>query len=150
MDIKLNDDGTIELGNFSALQSFKIACHLEKEGLAHYERAMETAEKDEVKELMALLKDEEAIHLAFFEGRIEALDEEDGFEGDDIATIVSSQLFDKALPSDPLLHGMAMEERSIEFYNALMKNTTDEEGKAALKQIIKEEVIHLQRLKVFI
>lgn len=162
MNIKMLDDGSIQLGDFNALQAFKIARKLEKDGVTFYTKALSLIAKKEIQDVIKYLLESEKEHLAFFESRISALQQEgeDGFEDDDVADYMDASVFPTVNVSDDsseiysqlsrtLTFGYKCEEKSIAFYTALLKNTSDEEAKKALQEIIKEEEYHLESLKQF-
>lgn len=163
MEIKLRDDGTIELTDFSATQAFKIACKLERDGLALYEKMFRECSETAVNSALEYLIQTEKEHLHFFESELEKLEaqEVDGFEEDDFVDYMDSHVFDESAvphdrganycePSQALLLGLRMEQRALIFYRALREQTNDTKAQAALDTIINEEQKHMQTLEEFV
>ena len=163
MDIKLLDDGRIELGDFNALQAYKIARKLEKDGIAFYQKLLSHLPNETVNSAVKYLLETEKEHLDFFEKKIseEEDTQEDGFEEEDIMDYMDTGVFVESdtsensenifLQTTSALHfGLTIEKRSIEFYKALLAHTTDARGKEALRDIIYEEQRHADTLKQFI
>ncbi len=163
MEIKLLDDGTMELGNFSALQAYKVARKLEKDGIDFYEKAKANVNDKKISNALQFLIDSEKKHLAFFEERIEEEQKrvEDGFEADDVADFLDSNIFpdsrlwndlfkDTLQVSRVLTFGAKIEKSSITFYQAMLNHVSDKEAHKALSDIISEEEDHYNSLQQFI
>lgn len=154
--MKIKDSGEeIQIYDFSAVESLKIARKLEKEGIRFYETLLEKTGDPTAKEVFLYLLDEEREHLRLFEGLLEredagALDD----DGEGMLDTVDDGVFD--LPQDgdwaadfdaALRLGIAIEKRSLAFYLEVLKYTAGEEGKTTFKKIIGEERKHWEELK---
>lgn len=151
-------DGEIQIYDFNAQEAFRIAHKLEEEGISFYKKLLDTVKDSKVKEVLIYLLTEEKDHLQLFEKMLEseapeALDN----GGEDILDILDAGVF--ALPKDEVLAtdldkaiklGIIIEKRSLAFYLEILKYTDSEEGKNALRKIIKEEKKHWDELKRFI
>ena len=86
MDIKLLDDGRIELGDFNALQAYKIARKLEKDGMVFYQKLLSHLPDEAINSAVKYLLESEKEHLEFFESKITQEEEkqEGDFEDEDI------------------------------------------------------------------
>jgi rubrerythrin len=154
--MRIKDTGEeIQVYDFNAVESFKIARKLEKEGIDFYKKLLGTIKDPKVKEVLIYLLNEENDHLQLFEKMIESEDPEalDDSE-EDILDIVDTGVFtlpkDKELAADldkALQFGINIEKKSLAFYLEIMKYTEREEGKNALKKIIGEEKKHWEELK---
>jgi len=163
MEIKISENGTIELNDFNALQAYKIARKMEHDGLHFYKTILTQCHNDDITSALKYLLASEKDHLAFFEAKIEAAgaDGDDGFEDEDIVDFLSADVFavndvgeacktEFADSARALTFGYKMEQQAIQFYTALLEKTQDEVGRTALKEIINEEKRHLETLQQFI
>lgn len=160
MDIAIRDDGTISVSDFNALQAFKIARKLERDGIAFYRQVLGQAKEAAVSHALRVLLDSEEEHAAFFEEKITLLQAEsdDGFEDEDIADFMDAHIFTRAEltqrhcvdfsnAASVVEYGIVVELKSIAFYTALLENTSDDNARAAISEIIGEEQKHLETLK---
>ena len=162
MNVTMNEDGTIQLSDFNELQSYKIARKLEKDGMDFYNTLLASSSEESVNSALKFLLESEKEHYDYFEKRIEELQAEkgDGFEEEDITDFVDTDIFtpqeieqkkniDFSNASSAILYGLIVEAKSIAFYTALQKNTTDDKGRSALEDIIEEEKKHLEHIREF-
>jgi len=154
--MKIKDTGEgIQIYDFSAVETFKIARKLEKEGIRFYETLLEKTIDPTVKEVFRYLLGEEKDHLRLFEKLLEREDAEAlDDDGEDMLDSVKDGVFvfpqDGNVPSDldaALQLGIAIEKKSLAFYLEVVKYTESEEGKKTLKKIIEEERKHWEELK---
>ena len=162
MKMTVLKDGTIGLSDFNAIQAYKIARKLEKDGIAFYTKAKNETDNEEIKNALGYLLTSEEDHLSFFEKKMAdaADDDDDLFENDDVVDFLNSNVFaegimEKARDASSetiqiLSVGINAEKKSIAFYQALLSHTTDPKAKKALADIIDEEKKHLSTLSQFI
>ena len=157
MKINIDKAGKITIGDFSAVQAYKIAVKMERDGIVYYRGLLEAVKDQEVKkELDFLIKEEEA-HLNSFEALLSKAKGEAGdpFEEDDVVDYIKSRVFDASLKEAKLSQlehrhtaleeAMNMERRSIVFYEACLSGSKDEKAKPAFRAIIEEEKKHLSK-----
>lgn len=156
----LLDGDAIKLYDFDLLQTYKIAKHLEKQGIEFYEKMLRNAKDDGLKEGLQFLLSQEKEHLRLFENEIEALSKtsEDGFEGDDIVDHMDSNIFTlfagneeiKSIVKDrekAIGFGKIIEKRSISFYEKCVENTNGQKVKSVFEGLVAVEKQHLKKLE---
>jgi rubrerythrin len=117
-------------------------------------------EDDGLKEGLQFLLSQEKEHLRLFENRIEELGRtsEDGFEGDDIADYMDSNVFTLFADNEELKSivkdrekaigfGKIIEKRSISFYEGCVENTNDQQVRTAFEGLVEIERQHLKKLE---
>lgn len=157
MRVKDTGEG-IQIYDFNPKEAFKIARKLEEEGISFYKKLLDTVKDSKVKEVLIYLLTEERDHLQLFEKMLEGEDPEAlDDSGEDILDILDDRVFaltnDEELATDldnALKLGVTIEKRSLAFYLEILKYTDSEEGKSALRKIIKEEKKHWEELKKLI
>lgn len=160
MEVTITDTGEVLLSDFNALQAYKIARKLEKDGIDFYSKVLETSGDKELNSAIKYLIESEKDHLSFFQARISQLQAEavDGFEEEDVTDFIDSSIFrpeelaqresiDFAEPESALNYGVIVETKSVSFYSAMLENVTDEAAREAVQAIIAEEKKHLATLR---
>lgn len=160
MDVTITDSGDVLLSDFNALQAYKIARKLEKDGIDFYTKVLETSGDKDLNSAIKYLIESEKDHLSFFQSRISQLQAEaaDGFEEEDVTDFIDSSIFrpeelaqrgsiDFTQPVSALTYGVIVEAKSVSFYSALLENVTDETAREAVQAIIAEEKKHLETLR---
>ncbi len=153
--------GELVIVDFDEMEAYKIACKIEKDGIEFYQRLLSklTPENDKAKKILSFLLNEEYEHLKFFEEslfRLRQKKEEDS-EDEDILTSMDYGIFSayqniKELqaildePAKALRLGIAIEEKSIKFYECCRGHVTSGEVKQELAVIIDEEAKHKEVL----
>lgn len=147
----------IKIYDFNDLQAYKIARHMEMEGIEFYSILLEKRiDNPDIKEAIEFLIKEEKEHLASFQKKIDeiAAIKEDGFEEEDIEDFLDTHVFPtlnvkKCINEithnrqEVIKYGIMIENRAIMFYNAILKHTENLEGKDAIRELIQEEREHL-------
>lgn len=154
------DGAEIKLYDFNLLQAYKIAKHLEEQGIAFYEQMLGEAQDDGLREGLRFLLSQEKEHLRLFDNRIEELGKtsKDGFEGDDIADYMDSNVFTLFADNEEIKNivkdrekaisfGKIIEKRSISFYERCVENTNDQTVKSAFEGLVEIEKQHLKKLE---
>jgi rubrerythrin len=157
MQIHITDNGSIQLGDFDAVRAFKIARKLEQDGIGFYTAVRKKLSDKKVVFAIDHLLDSEKEHLAFFQNKLDSVqsDADGQFEEDDFVDYMDSGIFALTTDKDSLSEtitdpikvielGIAIEKNSINFYQALLLNTPDEDGRKSLSEIIEEEKKHLE------
>lgn len=157
MKVNVNEAGEIVIADFSSSQAFKIAIRMEKDGIAFYRDLQGKVKDQETMREISFLIQQEQEHLKTFQARLEeekALVDDD-FEEDDIVSFINSKVFDPGLEGacaramdhrhTALEEAMAMERRSMAFYEGCYKNASAQEAKDAFEKIWREEKSHLKK-----
>lgn len=150
----------IKIYDFNELEAYRIARKLEADGIYYYSRMRDEILKPKIVEVIELLIRDERNHLNVFEEKVEILAGKMGVvdDGETLADIVDARVFDVlqdservadilCTPQEAVRLGIEVEKRSIMFYNQLLSNTKDKEGKTALQELIREEQDHLKKLQ---
>jgi len=145
----------IQIYEFSAVEAYKIARKIEREGVRFYQLLMEKTADVGVKEMLTYLRDAEEEHLKLFEHLLEGAEREAGSsEEDDLLDSVDDTIFsvteNEVSAADfkkALQLGIIIEKRSLAFYLEVEKYTESSEGKNALRKVIDEERKHWEHLK---
>lgn len=162
--MKIDSSGDeIKIYDFSALEAYKIGRHLEEEGIAFYNSVVKADGNNKLSDSISSLINEEKKHYDILQDKIEKITEQndDGFEEESIEDFLSSSVFSylKEIKNGEevfqdrqkaIEFGIIIENRSISFYEAILKSTEDPGGKDAIKDLIKEEQEHLAKLKTLI
>jgi rubrerythrin len=156
----LLDGDEIKLYDFNLLQAYKIAKHLEEQGIEFYETMLHAVRDDGLKEGLQFLLSQERDHLRLFDNKIAELSKtsEDGFEGDDIADYMDSNVFTLFSENEEVKNivkdrekviglGKIIEKRSISFYEKCVENTNDQTVKTAFEGLVEIEKQHLRKLE---
>jgi len=151
---------------FNALEIFKIAMNVEKEGKEFYKKCVEVNSEPEVKELFKRLETDEEEHYQYFKELLEEFDKADRSITRDylyneqvnnyLKTLVDTKVFpkDETVTDDiarnlkeALEVGIKAEKNSLLLYNELIGVEKNEKTIEALKKLINEEKEHLVELK---
>lgn len=156
-------NGKLTIVDFNELEAYKIACKVERDGISFYKKLKEKVDKPQVKEILDFLIGEEQKHLKFFEDCIYEVRrrEEDYFEEDDLLSYMDFGVFQpyknieelENIISDidaALRLGIAIENKSINFYTLCKTNISSPSAKEGLENIIKEELRHKELMESII
>ncbi len=145
--------------DFDEFEAYRIACKIEEDGLRFYEKFANRAEDAGVTETLKFLLGEERKHLKFFEDSLSHLrqDKEDSAEDNDLLTSMDFGIFqpyqsitelEDILDDVPkaLRLGVAIEDKSIKFYQACRQNVSADKAKSELDFVIEEEKKHKELL----
>lgn len=155
MRVDVAGDGKVTITDFSPAQAYKIAIHMEKEGIGFYKDLLNKATDKEVKGEIGFLIKEEESHLATFEDLLnkEKAAVGDEFEEDDIVNYMNTRVFDLSIEKAKAIkhrhtafeEAMNMERRSIVFYEGCLQNSKDVVVQKAFAKILEEEKKHLAK-----
>ena len=153
-------NGDLVIVDFNQLEAFKIASKIEKDGINFYGRLAERVASARARDTLNLLASQERDHLEFFDGELSKIRElrEDGFEEDDLLSGVDYGIFqpyrsmgelEEALdsPRKVIRMGIAIEEKSVRFYESCMRRISSHETREGVVGIIKEEREHKRLLE---
>ena len=147
--------GKLTVSDFDEFDAARIACKIEKDGILFYARLKEGISDAGIKKSVEFLIDEEKKHLSFFEDTLDGLRQkkEDAHEDDDLLPSMDFGVFEPyqsiaelenivTTPAKALRLGMAIEDKSIQFYDACRTLVSDADAKKGLAGIIAEEKKH--------
>ncbi len=153
-------NGELTVVDFSEFTAYRIACKIEKDGIKFYRKVSSGLENAEAREMLEFLIEEERKHLKFFEDCLLSAREggEDDSEDDDLISAVDFGIFqpyqnmadlEKAVKDTrkALQLGMVVENKSIKFYEACLKNVSSPDTRREIGNIIEEEKRHAELLK---
>lgn len=147
--------GKFVIVDFNELEAYKIAIKIEKDGIDFYKKIFVNMQSKEIKEKLEFLLNEEREHLKFFEECLFNAGQhiEDGFQEDDLLNYMDYGIF-KPLKDlkkmakkiddikKALRLGIAVEEKSIRFYEFCRDKVSLSGTKDELKNIIAQEKQH--------
>lgn len=158
MKIECRDD-SLTVTAFDAIEAFKIACKIEKDGIEFYRNLAVQEPDPSAKIIFEYLANEEKKHLAFFERQLVQARKTgtEEFEDDDIFSCIEYGIFElyKSIDDLPALLadikkalklGIQVEKRSVQFYGVCKDSITDTAVKEALQTIIDEEKSHARKI----
>ena len=158
MKFEIKDD-EIKIYDFNTLEAYRIARHMEKEGIDFYCQLKGHLTGPRFQKTIEHLLQEERKHLALFQTKIDQLLEgvDDPYEGDHVVDVVNTKIFNLLPKTDDISQvvsnkgkalklGILIEKRSIAFYQELLRYTTEESGQKALQELIAEEERHQEQL----
>ncbi len=139
--------------SFNPAEAFGLAVRIEKDGFALYQKAIDRTENERAKDDLKFLRDQEAGHQAVYEKLLKATGKEYVENADSplYAWVKENMIqpVQAALEKEPpqnykeaLLIGLALEDKSIEFYKMLKKKSESKDDKKAITGIIREEKRH--------
>ncbi len=154
--MKIQDrEDKLVIVDFDEFEAYRIACKIEKDGLRFYEKFGSRVENSKVRQTLEFLLGEERKHLQFFEDSLSRVrrDKEDTAEDNDLLTSMDFGIFQpyqsiaelEDIVGDipkALRLGIAIEDKSIKFYQACHQNISTDKAKAELALIIEEEKRH--------
>lgn len=154
MKVRESERG-IQIYDFTAVEAYKIARVIEREGIRFYRRLLDTTDDTKAQEVLGSLRNAEEDHLALFERLLtNAAGEAGDGDEDGLLDVVDAGIFsvpDSALAvadfNQALQLGIIIEKRSLAFYLEVEKHTESSEGKDALRKVIAEERQHWEQLK---
>lgn len=157
MRVHIDEKEKISLYDFSPVQAYKTAVHMEQESIRFYQDILGQVKDAEARRDVEFLIGQEREHLKTFEDLLGYVKKGTGdeFEEDDIASYVSSHVFDRSLEKEVqakaehrhtiLEEAMNMEKRSIVFYQVCHENSSDPHARGAFEKIAREEKKHLEK-----
>ncbi|MDD4782549.1 MAG: ferritin family protein [Syntrophaceticus sp.] len=147
---------------FSGEEIVEIALQIEKSGKEFYEKALDYAESDKVKEALVYLAKEEEEHTKTFseigkelKGNFKPNEQYVGEYGDYVKSLVNSHIFNvskvedlvKEIKNDKdiLRFALSFEKDSIVIFQEF-KNAANKQGAELLEKLINEEKGHIKKI----
>ena len=148
-------EGHLIITNFNELEAYEIACRIEKDGRSFYEELLKKTLNQPLKETLEFLIKDEENHLKFFEAQIVRLrtQQDKDQEENDLLNSLDYGVFSlyqsaeqiEAIINNPrkvLSLGLAVEKKSIDFYEKCKEKVFSLNTKVELQRIIDEEKKH--------
>ncbi|MEW6170166.1 MAG: ferritin family protein [Candidatus Omnitrophota bacterium] len=142
--------------DFNELEAYKVASKIEQDGIEFYQELSKTLKNNKVtQDKISFLLQEEKKHLKFFQERLFEIRKniEDNFEEDDLLKYMDYGIFNTFKDIATLTKkiddikkalglGVAVEEKSIKFYEICKNNVSAQNTKKEIDKIIEEEKKH--------
>lgn len=154
------ENNELFISEFNAIEAYKIACAIEKDGISFYTRLRADEKNVEVAQTLDFLIEEEERHLKVFEERLAQLrnDQEDDFEDDDLFACIDYGVFEPYESIENLAEyldnikkalrlGIKAEDNAVNFYQACLAGVSSDSAKSELEKIIEEEKKHKKILQ---
>lgn len=154
MKIREKEDELV-IVDFDEFEAYRVACKIEEDGLRFYEKLASKIKNSGVVQALEFLIGEERKHLRLFEDSLSRLrdDKEDTAEDNDLLASMDFGIFQPYQSiaelenimedtSRALRLGIAIEDKSIKFYQACRQGVSTDDAKAELELIIGEEKKH--------
>ena len=148
----------MDLSKFGIEEMYQFAATVEQGGYDFYGKLIDTCENTRVKNELKFLRDEEALHKAFFLGELKKKGKGEVALSPGLKGVLDAEFvgpmdeFYKAKKiartDEDLRFGVALERKTIDFYGDLRKQSKDEAFLKDLDAIIEEEKKHKQKLNI--
>jgi len=148
-------NGNFVITDFNEFDACRIACKIEKDGIDFYAKLIRKVDIPPVRESLKFLTKEENEHLKVFQGLLDELrtQKEDLSEDNDILTTMDFGVFQPYEDIEDLggaltdinkaiRLGIAIEKKTIIFYQACKDKVTSAIARDALSKIIDQEQHH--------
>lgn len=147
-------EGRLTVVDFNEIDAYKIASKVEKDGIEFYQELLKKlgTEDEKCKKIISFLIDEERAHLKFFEESLFRLRQKSPeFADNDEEDILYSMDYGifKGIAHEPhqaLKSAIAIEDKSIKFYECCKGHVQAAQAKQELQVIIDEEMKHREVL----
>jgi rubrerythrin len=150
----------MELSKFPIEEVYQFAVAIEQGGFDFYEKLIQASDNTRVKNELKFLRDEEARHKAFFQGELRKKGGGEAVLGSGLAGVLQEEFvrpmdeFYRAAKvtktAEALRFGIALEQKTIDFYGDLRKQSKDAAFLKDLDAIIAEENKHKQKLNIIL
>jgi len=150
----------MDLSKFKIEEVYQFAVTIEQGGFDFYEKLIQACDITRVKNELKYLRDEEAQHKAFFQGELRKKGKGEVSLGAGIAGVLQEEFLKPmddfykakkiAKTDEALRFGVAVEQKTIDFYGDLRKQSKDAAFLKDLDAIIEEEKKHKQKLNIIL
>jgi rubrerythrin len=148
----------MDLSKFPIEEVYQFAVAIEQGGFEFYEKLIQATDNPRVKNELKFLRDEEAQHKAFFQGELRKKGRAEMALGPGLAAAQEEefvrpmdQFYREAKVSntrEALRFGIVLEQKTIDFYGDLRRQSKDPAFLKDLDQIVAEEKKHKQKLNI--
>jgi rubrerythrin len=150
----------MDLGQQGIEELFQFAVTIEQGGYDFYQRLIQASDDKRVQNELKFLRDEEAQHKAFFLGELKKKGRSEVRLNPDLSLVLETE-FIKPLDEfyqakrisnnqEALRFGIAVEQKTIDFYADLRRQSADPSFLKDLDVIIAEEQKHKQKLNIIL
>jgi rubrerythrin len=150
----------MDLSKFPIEELYQFAATVEQGGFDFYEKLIQASDNTRVTNELKYLRDEEAQHKAFFLGELRKKGRGEAALGSGLEKVLQEEFlrpmeefYRGARPgktAEALRFGIAVEQKTIDFYGELRKQSRDEAFLKDLEAIIAEEKKHKQKLNIIL
>ena len=150
----------MDLSKFPIEEAYRFAVEVEQGGYDFYGRLIEASDKPRVRNELKFLRDEEAQHKAFFQGELRKKGRGEAALSPGLAGVLQEEFvrpmddFYRSAKitktAEALRFGMAVEQKTIDFYGDLRRQSKDPAFLKDLDAIIAEEKKHKQKLNIIL
>ncbi len=150
----------MDLSKFPIEEVYQFAVAIEQGGFEFYEKLIQASDNTRVKNELKFLRDEEAQHKAFFQGELRKKGRAETALGPGLAGVLQEEFvrpmdeFYRAAKVsntvEALRFGIALEQKTIDFYGDLRRQAKDPAFLKDLDAIIAEEKKHKQKLNIIL
>ena len=150
----------MDLSKFGIEEMYQFAVTVEQGGYDFYGKLIDTCENTRVKNELKFLRNEEALHKAFFLGELKKKGKGEVAISPGLKGVLEAEFvrpmdeFYKAKKiartDEALRFGAQLEQKTIDFYGDLRKQTGDAAFLKDLDAIIEEEKKHKQKLNIIL
>lgn len=151
----------MDLSKYKIEEMFQFAVTIEEKGFDFYSKLIEASDNTRVKNELKFLRDEEAKHKAFFQDQLRKKGRAAGatinpelstlLEGEFLKPLEEFYQAKKISRTDEALRfGMAVEQKTIDFYSEVKKQPAEPGFQKDLDVIIEEEKKHKQKLNIIL
>ena len=150
----------MDLSQFPIEEVYQFAVTIEQSGFDFYNRLIEASDNTRVKNELKFLRDEEAEHKAFFQGELRKKGKGEVALGSGLTGILQDEFLKPmdefyrakkiAKAEEALRFGMAVEQKTIDFYADLRRQSKDPGLAKDLDAVIAEEKRHKQKLNIIL
>lgn len=158
MKIDTQND-TIKIYDFNAEECFRIARKLESESISLYQDIKAKIRDADIAKAIDHLISEELCHMAYCEQALIGLGV-DEIDAEHLVEIVDTGVVSPLAEADvervlcnrneAVRLGISLEKRAIAFYESILAETHNPEGREALEKIIEQERGHRDRLQALV
>ncbi len=150
----------MDLSKFPIEEVYGFAVAIEQGGFEFYEKLIQASDDTRVKNELKFLRDEEARHKAFFQGELRGKGKAEPPLGPGLGGVLQEEFlrpmdefYRQAKVSnhrEALRFGLALEQKTIDFYGDLRRQSKDPAFLKDLDRIIAEEKKHKQNLNIIL
>ena len=150
----------MDLSKFRIDEVYQFAVAIEQGGFDFYEKLIQASDNTRVKNELKFLRDEEAQHKAFFQGELRKQGQGEAALGPGLDKVLQEEFVRPmeefyrgakvGKTAEALRFGIAVEQKTIDFYGDLRKQSQDEAFLKDLDAIIAEEKKHKQKLNIIL
>jgi rubrerythrin len=150
----------MDLSKFGIEEMYQFAVTVEQGGYDFYGKLIDTCENTRVKNELKFLRNEEALHKAFFLGELKKKGKGEVALSPGLKGVLDAEFvrpMDEFYAAKKIAHtdealrfGVALEQKTIDFYGDLRKQTGDAAFLKDLDAIIEEEKKHKQKLNIIL